>query len=98
DWSAVSSDRVSRILRVPIRRFRAPLLCRLAGDRRAPAPPRGPPRPAAGGLRAAAFGDDARRQPLVARPAELGGPDLCVGDRAGRRLGIAAGMAPRDWG
>ncbi len=55
--------------------------------------PRRTARPPACRLYPADLGDDARRQPAVARPCQLGGADLCRGDSAGCRLGIAARLA-----
>ena len=50
-------------------------------------------RPPARRLRAAQPGDDAVPELVVAGAAELGGAGLCIGERAGGRLGARTGLA-----
>ena len=91
--AAVPPGRLYRISRLAIRRVRAIVVCRPDIADRNMARPRRTARPPARRLYAADLGDDARRQPVVARPCQLGGADLRRGDGAGCRLGIAARLA-----
>ena len=88
-----TSEGVPRIPGLAIRGGRAAVVRRAAGDPGAPAPSRGAARPPACRLCAAEPGDDAVPELAVAGAAELGGPLLCIGERAGGRLGARAGLA-----